>query len=412
MYKKILSIIVVVLACCSMLTAFKLNNKLIKSKEFTAKTKDSTTEFEQYILEDGIKYELPAKNVKYEILSKTPDKKVLETEVVLGDMITKNGTAEQEIEKDGLTYQLAEIVYTDTIVKNRTASPVVVVNYDLSTVQPTADETLPFDYTDTPTNKIIPATLQLKEVRPTDVPMWYEDVTIPIKLTLYDTSYYFFNDIVISANGDINEFNALKSEVLKSLNLDENLYKIDKFEWDGDEYIENGIVCRNVKAYGQRFAGHYEAEYGGIVALPDTAGYTAVAKYTTEIEDKENFIYTIKATATYKKERNKAVPYVAAGGIAIVGVFFGLFALSRKNVTVQLDSKVIYRTKVTNGVVILDKLYKYSPELANLKTLFMVVTIKSSYTSRHINESIKVTANGKVLQESVISGDKDLKLYL
>lgn len=408
MYKKILSAVTAVLLFGSLQFASAETEPLTKEKEFTARDKTAVTEFEKEITENGQKYVLSDKKVKYNIVSETPDKKTVVKEVELGETFTKDLVAPNKTEQDGLTYNLKEIKYTDTIIKNRTTTETHEKTYGIMTYEPKPLSTVTIQYFDKETEKMITAELPLSEVVPTDEPAWYDDVKIPIKLTTYDTSYYMYNGVIIPANGDVNELTAVKSDILKSLKLDENIYKINRFEWDGEAYTEGEINCRNAIAYGERFARRYKAVYKKTFALPDANGYKATAIYTTETDDMENVTYQIKATAVYEKVRSKSMlPYIATGGgVVAVGVFLFLFALSKRNVVIKQNGKTIYKTRVSNNTVIIDKVRK------NHSAIDISVTIKKSYTSRHIQENIKITDMGVVLKEVTISNGDDLIIDL
>ena len=43
-----------------------------------------------------------------------------------------------------------------------------------------------------------------------------------------------------------------------------SIYKINSIEWDGEEYKENGILCRNAVAKGNKVVN----DYGGDAYLP------------------------------------------------------------------------------------------------------------------------------------------------
>ena len=47
-----------------------------------------------------------------------------------------------------------------------------------------------------------------------------------------------------------------------------SIYKINSIEWDGEEYKENGILCRNAVAKGNKVVNDYTALYGGDAYLP------------------------------------------------------------------------------------------------------------------------------------------------
>ena len=47
-----------------------------------------------------------------------------------------------------------------------------------------------------------------------------------------------------------------------------SIYKINSIEWDGEEYKENGILCRNAVAKGNKVVNDYTSVYGGDAYLP------------------------------------------------------------------------------------------------------------------------------------------------
>lgn len=47
-----------------------------------------------------------------------------------------------------------------------------------------------------------------------------------------------------------------------------SIYKINSIQWDGEEYKDNGILCRNAVAKGNKVVNDYTALYGGDAYLP------------------------------------------------------------------------------------------------------------------------------------------------
>ena len=47
-----------------------------------------------------------------------------------------------------------------------------------------------------------------------------------------------------------------------------SIYKINSIEWDEEEYKDNGILCRNAVAKGNKVVNDYTALYGGDAYLP------------------------------------------------------------------------------------------------------------------------------------------------
>lgn len=83
-----------------------------------------------------------------------------------------------------------------------------------------------------------------------------------------------------------------------------SIYKINSIEWDGEEYKENGILCRNAVAKGNKVVNAYTALYGGDAYLPaNNLAYKYVATYTADVTEPDAAtIYDITATANYTLE--------------------------------------------------------------------------------------------------------------
>lgn len=83
-----------------------------------------------------------------------------------------------------------------------------------------------------------------------------------------------------------------------------SIYKINSIEWDGEEYKDNGIICRNAVAKGNKVVNDYTALYGGDAYLPaNNLAYKYVATYTADVTEPDAAtIYDITATAIYTLE--------------------------------------------------------------------------------------------------------------
>lgn len=83
-----------------------------------------------------------------------------------------------------------------------------------------------------------------------------------------------------------------------------SIYKINSIEWDGEEYKDNGILCRNAVAKGNKVVNDYTALYGGAAYLPaNNLAYKYVATYTADVTEPDAAtIYDITATAIYTLE--------------------------------------------------------------------------------------------------------------
>lgn len=407
--KKIITITITAALLLLSSLAVSASEAIEKSVTFEAKSKTATKEFEKQITENGKKYKL-SESISYEILSETPAEKTVTKSVELGKSLNKDLTAPEVIKQDGTDFKLKDISFNEATIDDRTVTTSSTVTFGLTTVKPEPEKTKNIEYFDDITKQTVTATLPLESVNMTDSPKWVNDVIIPLEFKYYDANYYIYNNIMIPVNEEKPELESVKAEILKSLSLDEKSYKLDRFEWVGGTYEnENGILCRKANAYGQRLVAKYEAKYSGTVILPNTSGYSATANYTAAVKDSSNPTYKIKATAYYEpiKPKSAAPLAVAGSGISAVGVAFILFAINRKNVIVKHHGKNILKTRVKGRIVDISRITKTLPTPENL-----TVIIKKSYTSKHLNQILKITDSVQTLATVTVDTSENITVRI
>lgn len=310
-------------------------NQITETVEYTSLKEDETHVFDEELIKDNGTYTL--KDVTYETVAETP---VMETQTVeIKDLYEQNVQAQQEesfINTKGqeVLGKLSDVSYSDTIITNRTAEVESTTQSGYVISQPAAANSKTVNYADEPSGQTVTAVLPLTDFRVTVPYHWEPDVTVPMRVEVYDSTFYMLNSRYVPYNDEKPALAGYEADILNVLNLPEASYRITDFVWTGDVYTENAVQYRNAVATGERYVAEYTAYYSDTVALPDAAGYNAQLTYSLDSGDTE---YTIKATAVYEKEESFPVVTVVitvvsilVGIIAIVLILF-LIAKKRKN---------------------------------------------------------------------------------
>lgn len=330
--KKILSILLsgmiaasLLIGCSSAATednSAANEHQITETVEYTSLKKDETHAFDEELIKDDGTYTL--KDVMYETVSKSP---VMETKTVeIKDLYEQNVEAEQEktfINMKGkeVLGKLSDVSYSDIIITNRTAEIESTTQSGYVISQPTAANSKTVNYVDEPSNQTVTAVLPLIDFRVTTPYHWESDVTVPLRVELYDATFYMLNGKYIPYNDEKPALTGYETDILTVLNLPQESYRITDFLWTGDVYTENGVQYRNAAASGERYVAEYTAYYSDTVALPDATGYNAQLTYSLDSGDTE---YTIKATAVYEKEESFPVVTVV---ITVVSILVGIIAI-------------------------------------------------------------------------------------
>lgn len=129
---------------------------------------------------------------------------------------------------------------------------------------------------------------------------WESTFEFPIKVTRYDANSYMLNGIEVEKGTPLINY---KFELLEYLGLSEHYYRINTIEWNGEEYKENGTVCRKATARGDKVVKEITALYGGEMTFGSTVQYAYECTYVSENKPGTT-IYTIKASASYVKAKD------------------------------------------------------------------------------------------------------------
>lgn len=152
--------------------------------------------------------------------------------------------------------------------------------------------------------------------------------TMTVTFTNYDAAYYEWNGNYIPRNDKTPPLAGYEAQLLENVGAAAGSV-ITGYNWHGDSYFVNNVLCRDAIANVQQPVQMYRAEYSGVIQIPKETVYKAT--YETEDVDgaKE---YTVKATATYSLQSNNT-PYILAGiGIflLLVLIVMIIFVISKK----------------------------------------------------------------------------------
>lgn len=275
-------------------------------------------EFPEVLKEGGVKYRL--KKIVYEVIDKKPvtkDKKV--TKEIQSELIP-NGqdfVPEQTMKENGVTYKyVSHTPIEDTAIETVTGFN----DYDKAVTASDVPSTKTFPASDgTEVTCSLTGIQQLSGV--------WEDTFIDITFVSYDADVFVWNGHEVTLN-DAHPLQGYESQLLDSVGANANEYRINNISWNGDPYMNNGVLCRNARASVQKFVRYYRANYQGEYQ-PGTI-YKVVYTGMEKVESETEFNYEMKATAEYTKAISTAVMVGIGIMLLIVLIILILFILSRK----------------------------------------------------------------------------------
>lgn len=274
--------------------------------------------------QNGLRYIL--KDVRHELVGRQPEKEKKVVEIK--DLYEKSINTEQILNE--VTGTPEDVTYRDTVITDRQTQIQAQTLSGWVITQPSAAGSKTVDYLDVPSGETITVTLPLRDYRMTTAYHWRDDVTVPMQVEVYDSSFYELNGRYVPYNDEQPALAGYETDILAVLNLPQESYRITDFVWTGDVYTENGVQYRNAVASGERYVTEYTAYYSDTVALPDADGYTASVTYQLDSGRTE---YLYQATAVYEQSENTVtviVVTVVAILIVIIAIVFILYAIAKK----------------------------------------------------------------------------------
>lgn len=292
---------------------------LASSEEEEELEKLAEEKFEQYIEEDGKKYELT--DIEYELIeTKYLNKKEKSIEL--------KEEPQKTMKEDGVEYTLKSCDKSEKVVENEVQTVTAYDDYDYEVTA----AGVPVAKTVTAVNKITGAEEQvicnftgISTAGTTTV-----ENTMTITFSNYDAAYYEWNGNYIPRNDAVPPLAGYEDSLLDSVGAAEGS-TVSEYHWSSDPYTVDGVVYRDAVATVQQQVQMYRANYVGQIAPQKETVYKAVYE-TPDTEGNKEF--TIKAIATYSKVEKSYVPYVIAAGVGlalIAGlVTFILILLAKK----------------------------------------------------------------------------------
>ncbi len=343
--KKIISILLLGMTAASLLIGCSSavtednntanENQITATVEYTSLKENEPHHFDEEMMKDDGMYTLT--DVSYETVSSTPVKETQTLEIK--DLYEQNAETKAEpihsfTNAKGQTVQgeLSGITYSDTMITDRTAEVESITQSGYVISQPAIAISKTVNYVDEQTGQTVNATLPLN-FSMTIAYHWESDVTVPMRVEVYDSTFYMLNGKYVPYNDAKPALAGYEGDILNVLNLPQGSYHITDFIWTGDVYTENGIQYRNAVASGERYVAEYTAYYSDTVTLPDAQGYNASLTYSL---DSGNTEYTIKATAVYEKLNTGLTPAqiiaISAAGVFLLVILIVsvLFVISKK----------------------------------------------------------------------------------
>lgn len=98
---------------------------------------------------------------------------------------------------------------------------------------------------------------------------WSDDFKVNMTFVDYDADEFVFFGKTIAKENVLEELRKYDKQILDSLGLNGDFYKISSLTWQGDEFTQNGVVYRNVLVSGSKLKidirASYEATYESII---------------------------------------------------------------------------------------------------------------------------------------------------
>ena len=271
--------------------------------------KQAEEKFEQYIEEEGKKYELT--NIEYELIeTKYLDKKEKSIEL--------KEEPQKTMKEDGVEYTLKSFDKSEKVAENEVQTVTAYDDYDYAVTA--AD--VPVAKTVTAVNKITGAeeqvTCNLTGISTAGTST--VENTMTITFSDYDAAYYEWNGNYIPRNDAVPPLAGYEDSLLASVGAAEGS-TVTGYYWSSDPYTVDGVMYRDAAATVQQQVQMYRANYVGKILTPEKKETVYKAVYETHDTEGDKEL-TVKATATYAEVESQ-IPYIIAG----IGLFLLLILI-------------------------------------------------------------------------------------
>lgn len=186
--------------------------------------------------------------------------------------------------------------------------------------------------------------IEMKEIERS----WEKTFSFPITVSGYDAEHFQLGSVLIRKDEDLVHY---ADQILKSIGLSEDFYRINTITWTDESYEKDGEVFRDALAEGEKLIRHVDVKYGGEIKTPDSIGYQYISVY--EIPEKKETVKQDITTSDIKENaEDNNIPQqqegmeerilrflqehmtiVTVGGLLlllVVGVFFSWYIAKRR----------------------------------------------------------------------------------
>ncbi len=108
---------------------------------------------------------------------------------------------------------------------------------------------------------------------------WTDDLLIPVVFHEYDADQFELQGIVISKEDALDGLQKEQAAFLTSLGCEPGRYEIREVIWDGESYMDQGVLCRRALATGQKRLTDHQVRYEGTIVYPAAAELQWEARY-------------------------------------------------------------------------------------------------------------------------------------
>lgn len=117
---------------------------------------------------------------------------------------------------------------------------------------------------------------------------WSDGFSFPVVFHAYGAEYYQLGSRKVPLDVEHPALDDCEAELLEEIGVSADRYKIREIAWEGAPYYdENGVLCRNAVAAGEKLVTDYLVTYGGMVTFPGVQGYQCRAVYQLPVLERE-----------------------------------------------------------------------------------------------------------------------------
>lgn len=98
---------------------------------------------------------------------------------------------------------------------------------------------------------------------------WQDGFVFPVVFHSYGSDFYHLGDYLIKGNEDSPELAGYEALLMEQIGVSSEDYRITYIQWSGEGYLdEQGELCREAAAFGQKKVRDYQVTYAGQAEFP------------------------------------------------------------------------------------------------------------------------------------------------